>query len=307
MQSLANQRICILQLDLTQSSVGSDDQHPSLDDEQIALKKRLKNQKFLGTFHAKKYVPSLQQYRDLITVDAQSPENFINQLEYVKDKLIQKHNKMLRNPVWIGATVTAESQPFVWTIWTQLPDGTPFGAYRFKVKTVRFLNNEIIIKVRIMDEPNESIQSESDTIDLQMSRERFLIVCQVVWSDMCLKSGQAHEWIKNRDYSLANSYEVCKYVVSFLVLMFWLTVNGIGWLGHLSLLLLVETRKWVTVLMPLFLKLVDLANNVIGGLFILISMMWRDIFNGLFNNGPNQTRTIVHRSRPSHYDDRRPF
>lgn len=118
------------QLNDTASTVSMDDE---LDAEQQRLKDLLKNLKFTGNFHEKRYVESLHDYRDLITIDPAGEPAFVRQLEFVKDKLMQSL-RSLPCPVWIGATVRTDEPPHLWTIWTELPNGTPFGAYRFKVE-----------------------------------------------------------------------------------------------------------------------------------------------------------------------------
>lgn len=274
-----------------------------LDHEQIAIKDKLKNLLFTGSYSSKDYVRSLASYRDVITV---TDEAFAVHLEYVKARLEQLQRQRLSPPTWIGATVQTKptsaasslaagrssSYYSCWTIWTELPAGTPLGDYRFKVKTIRWRPNEIIIKVRIVDEPQNRRQSagagdaaatDTDTewwSQPQMIGQQCVLAGREAWTQVCAGGRQFREWIVSREYSWTNAYLCLKYVAYLVFLLAVLAIRLVDWLGRFALRLQSELRLWCIALTPLALSIVNLVQKCIGGLLILVSMVWGDVMRG---------------------------
>lgn len=280
------------------SSMASTDE-PDMDDEQTYIKNQLKNQQFSGNFSGNiKLVSSLDEYRAAIIVSAADEPRFVNNLEYMRNRLRHRHREM-----WIGATYSAEhpdqqattsesastSTGGWWTIWTELPEGTPIGDHMFKVKTIRWRPNEIIIRVRIVEEPRRQTLALPSTGDdasndnddtewwsqLQRIAEQTELVGRQAWLQLCTFGGLLCQWLACREYSWSNAYVCVKYAANLVFLFGVLAFELIKWLGQTTMYLQSELREWIKVLMPLARSIVELVQKTIGGLMLLVLYMIR--------------------------------
>ncbi|KAJ8985758.1 hypothetical protein NQ317_014411 [Molorchus minor] len=131
----------------------------------------VKNSLFMGSFHEKRLVESLNSYRDVITISPDE-EDFIKNLMAVKKKI----DKDWLKKTWVGITEpNTVGAPVGYNLWVELREEI-FGKYWFKVKNIEFLENEIRMKLDIIrpvkDEyslnnaSNESAENDQ-SIDVQ--------------------------------------------------------------------------------------------------------------------------------------------
>lgn len=242
----------------------------------------LKKQVFLGNFTEKKFVPSIHAYRDLVVVDASEATIFGRLLGFVNSRLLQMTNT---NSTWIGISLAESDAPSnqCWTVWTQLPDGLAFGEYLFKVKTISFKPNEIYLKIKIVydRDGNEKPATPQPKIDLQI--EDITNYLRQIFVDV--KNGTHSMWKQRRPITLLGVLVFLKNIVKYafvaVLILGAFMFQSVGAIGRFSMTLGDESRKFIRVLMPLLLGLVDLANKTVGGFYILIAMIWRDTMNGI--------------------------
>lgn len=241
-------------------------------------KDMVKKQVFLGQFTEKKFVPSLKAYRDLITVDASESTLFGRLLGFVSTRLLHTIDN---RSTWIGISMAEASQ--CWTILTQLPDGLAFGEYLFKVKTISFKPNEISLKLKIVydRDGNEKPITPQPPADLQL--EDVMIFIRQLSADVTSRVQTL--WADRQHITVLGTFiflkNIVKYTAVTVLILGAFLFQAIGAIGRFSMTFGDESRKFIRVLMPLLLGLVDLANKMVGGFYILIAMIWRDTMNGL--------------------------
>lgn len=331
----------------TASSQHSADDYSDTDDEQANVKKCLRNLTFTGVYNSNIYIEAIADYRAELIVRGDANPHFIASLEYARTKLLQQQQRRRTfddtPPLWIGATLRedvsfstpAAEQPQlhtddtalvttrqqqrqrhsslekrIWTIWTQLPPGTTIGQHRFKVKTIRWRPNEIMIKVRLADDDddretssraNESASTTFDEMntdssaklnqtevnfDLDALIDRGALLTAHCWSALCAGAVRFADWLSTREYSWQRAAATVKYIGSLALLLIVLALQLVAAFGHWSLLFMVESRKWWVAVRPVVQQLIDLLAKIIGAVFILLSMIWRDMFCALFGGVP---------------------
>uniref|UniRef100_A0A7G3ABC2 FAD synthase n=1 Tax=Lutzomyia longipalpis TaxID=7200 RepID=A0A7G3ABC2_LUTLO len=124
------------------------------DDDSVGdfCKKILKSRIFLGEFREKRLVEPLDCYRDVIIVSAQTETAIANDLDIVRSKLIDVHAGK-GDVQWIGLTRnTGQSSKGLESVsvWTELDSFYTFGKYWFQIRTIRFRNNEILLKLKVL-------------------------------------------------------------------------------------------------------------------------------------------------------------
>lgn len=121
---------------------------------QLFAKQMLQGRLFMGTFQEKRYVDSLGVYRDVVTISREE-QNVIQDVLTVK----QRVEELYSNEHWVGIT-TPETigAPASYSLWVELPEGTTFGLYWFKIKRVKFDNNETCLRIKIIRSVNQDIQ-----------------------------------------------------------------------------------------------------------------------------------------------------
>lgn len=117
-----------------------------IDNEVIKLAKcLLKKHVFIGTFIENRFVQQLNIYRQIITVK-DTETDFLDNLKVVKRRL----EDAISRKVWIGITLPDTlGTPNGYNLWVQLNEQV-FGRYIFKVRTIKFLPNEIRLSVDIL-------------------------------------------------------------------------------------------------------------------------------------------------------------
>lgn len=120
---------------------------------QALCKQLLKSRLFRGFYEVRYYVTDIQSYRDIVSLHC-FEKNLEKLLKSVRFRLLQYYE--LKEPkLWIGLTmnpisgVAHQLQASDTFIWTELDD-LAFGEYWFSIRTVRFRDNEVILKLKVI-------------------------------------------------------------------------------------------------------------------------------------------------------------
>lgn len=166
-------------------------------------------------------------------------------------------------------------------IWTEL-DGIPFGEYWFQIKTVRFRNNEALIKLKMlkpMHDVEESIRQEHKIREIQSTYDSGQIAKDFqellgIWRKSC---ADYFLWLFSQQITAKNVAGVLKFICLMALAIGTAGIHGLMYLGAFTLKFMAEFRKLIDVSMPIILKAFDLLSKVIGGIFLLVAMVWRDL------------------------------
>lgn len=268
---------------------------------------------FVGDYQEKRYVSKLNAYKDLIVVNKHE--------KILCDDLVKMKNHLINRipSAWIGFTEPNDiGAPAVYCIWThldsqnrvQMPGTTPeaasivFGEYWFQIKGIRYGVNSIEICVSVLRpvDPTSSMSSsatistlaqqalEIDTTKIQQYvQENFV---DVDWIMLF------HQWrtsFHQKVYHFCsteitwNNFINCIRLLGVLSIAFLkFSVQFVHSLGEFTLKLMFELNRLVKTASPIVLALISLISKMIGGFYILLAMIWRDLFgNGDNNRNPN--------------------
>lgn len=282
----------------------------------------LLNRIFHGDYQEKRYVNKLNTYKDLIVLN--------NQEQILCDDLTKVKNQILNElpNVWFGYTTPYDhGAPPVYCIWTTLDeqssasaaaavDSLPknasvgFGEYWFQIKGIHLGMNMIEIHTTILRpiEPQPAHSSIGPTIStlaqqaLEVDSAKIQQYVQenivnVNWMELfqqwCTTANQMTYRFISNEITWANFIHCIK-------LLGILTVAFIKWscqfvrsLGEFTIRLIIELNKLVKTSTPIVLAILSLFSKIFGGLYILLAMIWRDLFDGDSNRqrkNPNESQ-----------------
>lgn len=227
-------------------------------------------------------MPSIEGYRDVIVVDSSEANLFGRLLGYVSSRLLKTTQA---DSTWIGISLRESSTPSDqhWTIWTQLPDGLAFGEYHFKVKTISFKPNEIYLKLKIVYDRDGSEQHPTLSPQSDVRMEDIMNTLGQLGAD--IKQRLETIWSTRNQITLMSSLlsikNCLKYSIAALLMCIAFLFEIIPSIGRFALLMSHEIRAYIIVLTPIFQGFYRLANNIVGGFYILLAMIWRDTVNGI--------------------------
>ncbi len=253
--------------------------NPGYDRLQTFCKQMLKTRTFLGHYQENRLVQSLQSYRALVVV-SKTDESLTKDIQLVYQRVKRFY---ANNPAfWMGYTDSDMiGAPHGSCIWTEL-EGIPFGEYWFQIKTVRFRNNEALIKLKMlkpMHDVEESIRQEHKIKDSQSTYDSGQMAKDFrELMEMWRKSSSEYFlWLFSQQITAQNIASVLKFMCLIVLAAGTASIHGLMYLGAFTLKFMAEFRKLIHVSMPIILKALDLLSKVIGGIFILIAMIWRDL------------------------------
>lgn len=274
--------------------------------------KMLVDRIFMGDYQEKRYVAKLNAYKDLIVVNKHE--------KILCDDLVKVRNQLVdSNPnAWIGFTEPQDvGAPAVYCIWTTLDEQNKvqapgaaareatsivFGEYWFQIKSLRFAMDAIEICVTALRpiDPTSAMSSgttisslaqqalEIDTTKIQQYVHENIV--EVDWISLL------HQWrvsINQMAYRFISTevtwsnFVHCIRLFGILCIAFVkLSVQFVHSLGEFTLKLISELNRLFRTASPIVLAVVSLLSKMIGGFYILLAMIWRD----LFGNGDNRPR-----------------
>lgn len=285
---------------------------------QSLCKQLLKSRLFRGFYVERRYVDEVKGYRDIISLQ-KSEKSLDKMLRDIRDKLQLFYSH--QNPhMWIGISsgqLTGINNPplaFNTYLWVEMND-LAFGQYWFSIKSIRFRDNEIILKLKevqnveedesspkwskvptinekqeICDKTNESLETTSNSStqtpaslkDNQINFDDFVILLQQWWATI----KQTIYDFMAQDISKANIKAFLRFMGLLIVSILSGALVGVKFLGIFTLRFMFELSRLTHVLTPIIFKIIELFNKMIGGFYILLAMIWKD--------------AVVNRNQPKH-------
>ncbi|KAH8326125.1 hypothetical protein KR067_002123 [Drosophila pandora] len=281
--------------------------------EELALqsltKQLYKSRLFRGYYVERCFVEEVGGYRDVVVLQ-RSERDLEKMLQNSAAQLQMFYRRLVPN-MWVGITSgsygsythTVHPGQLETCIWTELSD-LAFGEYWFSIKTLRFRDQEVQLKikmVRAVEEETlatprrsvslnrsspikaipaggEPIQGETITESaeqIQLGMADFLAVLQQ-WGD----------GIKQTVYDfMANDVNKRNIVgtIRFLGLLIFSAVGGaavaLRFLGVFAVRFLFELSRFTHTATPIIFKLLEFLNKIVGAIFILLTMIWKDLVN----------------------------
>lgn len=276
----------------------------------------LMNRIFMGDYQEKRYVDKLNTYKDLIVLNRQE-KILCDDLTKVKNLILNE------NPTtWFGYTSPTDiGAPAVYCIWTTLdntnvaqagggalPENTSvgFGEYWFQIEGIHFGMNTLEIQTKILRpiEPNAAISIgptistltqqalEVDSTKIQQYIQENIV--DVDWIQLMQQWKMSINQMAYRFIATEitwHNFMNCLKILGLMTMAFFkCSCQFVHSLGEFTIRLIVELNKLLKTATPIILACLNLFNKIIGGLYILLAMIWRDLFGGDSRNRKEHER-----------------
>lgn len=255
---------------------------PQLQDEYLHNVGRflLKDVVFYGHYMEKNRVTLLESYRDLIVV-SNSEIEFKRKL----DELIKIfHEKYTNKNIWLGVTNTCQSgSPAGHCIWTDLGSQIPFGQYWFQVRRITFRENEIYLKLKCLREyikedkidgilkPEPWDKTQYDPATIAKNFTELFESWKKSWREFLF-------WFCSVRLTFENFKSFIRFIFLLIISIFFGVVHGIEFMANFIILFLHHSSHFIRASTPFLLGVINCLSKCVGGFYILIAMMWREIF-----------------------------
>ncbi|XP_055902756.1 uncharacterized protein LOC129938942 [Eupeodes corollae] len=254
----------------------------------LFCKQMLRSKLFTGVYKERCYIDAVNDYRDQIIIN-RNEKDLKAILEDIETRLRQFYATK-SSPMWIGISSTYSSSSAAGTaadtcIWVEL-DELAFDQYWFSIKSVRMRENEIIIKLK----PIRPVEVESVEVGSSYSKSpeelgkpidsigvQDFIQLIMGWGTSTKRI--IYEFMSN-DISKENLAAVIKFLILISISLLSFSIEAIRFLGIFSIRFMMEFRRILAVSTPIMLRIIDLCGKIVGGFYILIAMIWRDVKKG---------------------------
>uniref|UniRef100_A0A1A9VPE5 Uncharacterized protein n=1 Tax=Glossina austeni TaxID=7395 RepID=A0A1A9VPE5_GLOAU len=301
---------------------------PMISPQEMALhslcKHLLKSRLFRGFYEQRRYVEQVQTYRDIVSL--QRTEKDLEKLLRDVSQKLQMFYLSQNQRMWIGVTNSAAigasqypGQTLDIYIWVEL-DELAFGQYWFIIKTVKFRENEVTLKLKtvrpvefeVAEKPTLSTRNLSQSLPLTdkstvtaESQDPLQVSKPVEWKDFQLLfrqwgfaiRGSIYEFMV-QDITKKNIKNLLRFLILLSVSLLSALLMTLKFIGIFIIRFMFELSRFTHVLTPTVLKIIDVFNKIIGGFFILLAMIWKD---AVVNRGrpqpPNEFRYLQY-NRP---------
>lgn len=255
---------------------------------------------FMGDYQEKHYVAKLNAYKDLIVLNKQE--------QILADDLTKVKNKILDDNLnaWYGFTEPNEiGAPAAYCVWTSLDEpnkvksdaaSVVFGEYWFQIKGLRFCVNAVEIQLTIL-RPIDSTSSMSNGLDISSLAQQALEVdtqkiqqyfqeniIEVDWKNLFNQWKTSINHMAYRFFSTEitwrNFINCIQMLGLFCIALVKLSVHFVHCIGEFTLRLTFELTRLIKASSPIVLAVINLLSKMIGGLYILVAMIWKDLFYG---------------------------
>lgn len=262
-------------------------------------KQMLKNSLFVGNFQEKRFVESLNSYRDVIQI-AQDETDFITNLMAVKKRIEQT---LIKSP-WMGITEPDTiGAPTGYNLWVILQEEV-LGKHWYKVKTVEFLYDEIRLKLEIvrpvtrentprqMAPPEKSDGNDSFNISLEEIQENL---------------GKYFMYFYKNILTLENFKNSVIFIALLVSTIIAGSVNMIKYMLEYLLKLIRETSNLVRAVTPLLIHLINVTGKLIFGFYHLVVTLFQGkpnqqpVYNSYYNIDPQKLMLPDPRQRYNQY------
>lgn len=290
------------------SGISASDRDQSLRKLKVHAKQVLKSRTFLGNYHEKRYVDRLRCYKDLITLNR--GEQLLNDdiakvIQHIQWFYEMNIDSAAGNQ-WIGYTNQLEANNSTKNcIWTTLDDeqnDIPFGPYWFQIKSIKITDQATEIQLKVLRSLNDTqleITSTPPVYDSANMLEYFNDkIIKYDWRLLFVRwigsmNAQIHRFF-SEDVTVENFQKVIRFIGIFAIVLFASFIQLSKNLGEFTIRFIQEFTRFVHVATPIAITMIQTFGKIIGGLYILFAMMWRDAFGG-----PNSSTSNVNRQNIS--------
>lgn len=260
-------------------------------------KDMLKNTMFIGTFQEKRFVESLNSYRDVVGIHEEE-QDFIENILVVKRKI---EDTLIKRP-WIGITEPDTiGTPAGYCLWVILPEeAVALGKFWYRVKTVEFSINEIRLKLEIVRPFKENSPKKKNESELS--------------SSVSISLEDINQQLRNNFYYIYKfilTYENVKQSVIFIALLvstiLAACIHMIKYLLEYFLKLIRETTGLIKAFTPILINLFNVIAKVIFGFYHLIVTLYQGkptpqpVYNSYYSVDPQQSMLRDPRERYNRY------
>ncbi|XP_058807714.1 uncharacterized protein LOC131673616 [Phymastichus coffea] len=214
-----------------------------------SLKKKIlpliQNKIFLGRYTEKRYVESLQSYRDIIVIE--SSEDIIPNLMKSKEILETYSNKK-----WIGISRDLQnSESNDCLIWTYV-NNVPIGKHWFQLSAIRFESREILLEIQHIQPyrlPDKSI--------------------------LCSDDPDFPKFDINQIFTYENVCEAIKFSAIVFMALFTFAVEAVKFVLKWSIELSYVIVNLVHVCTPICLGMLEFLTKCVGGFYWMVYVIFR--------------------------------
>lgn len=270
--------------------------------------KSLNNRQFVGNYCAKQLVPELSQYKNVVILHPSETEL----VDILRDIRRQMNARECRK--WFGYEYMGADGDCIWTEFqiTGNDDGdertaatpTAFGEYSFQIVSVAYTTSviELIVQPIRPVTPTGNILADT-TVGRFLHSQQHLIERAAtidVWANEKVRTiGAAVARFYRNDLTWPN-VQHCLYLLGVMCIAgIRSSVRVVSSLGEFSLRFLDALERLLRAATPIFLALISLCGKIIGGAYILLAMVWRDLFGN--GNAPPANRRVVAGRPPASY------
>ncbi|EDW81056.2 uncharacterized protein Dwil_GK11223 [Drosophila willistoni] len=287
---------------------------------QAVCKQLYRNQIFRGFYVERCFIQQIGDYRDVIALERGERE--LEKLLLKSAAQLQIFYQRIVPRMWIGISCTTSRQQqnqLETCILTELND-LAFGEYWFCIRTLRFRDEEVQYKIkmvrpvdsqessrsrhslssisgRTLTDRTEPTVKENEKVDSANNSESY---SNIGLSDFAALLSNWRESIKvtvydfmANDVNKRNLVGVIRFLVLAIVGIVSGLVMGLRFIGIFAVRFLYELSRFTHTATPIVFKLIDFMNKLVGGFFILLTMVWKDL--------------IVNRGKKPPLDENRPL
>ncbi|CAH0552666.1 unnamed protein product [Brassicogethes aeneus] len=232
----------------------------------IFAKRMLKTTLFVGTFQEKRFVESLNAYRDVIKINDEE-ERFIENLRSVKIKVQTSLTKK-----WVGITSpTTAGAPVGHCLWVDLGKNI-LGKYWFKVKTVELTDNEFRLKLEIV----RPYKAESLFGDSSMEMDNIVnFDFQKYLTSICDNLKLNTKYFLIHILTLQNIKETTVFLSLLLATMVTALVQTIKYLMEYFLKLIKTISEFIKSVTPIMITTIKVLGGIATSIINSITVMFQ--------------------------------
>ncbi|KAH8311239.1 hypothetical protein KR044_005166 [Drosophila immigrans] len=293
---------------------------------QSLTKQLFKARLFRGIYLERCFVDQLGGYRDVVALQC-TERDLEKQLLGSAVKLQQFYQRFVPD-MWIGITRGSmgsykhapQAAQLETCVWTELSD-LAFGEYWFSIKTLRFRAHEIHLKLKMV-RAVESDPTPTPRRSLPSTRPSTSRVAALTAGDSAQLDAQPvseeeqmptigvedflHVLQQWRQSVITTIYEFMAHDVNksnimgtlrFLGLLIFSILSGavvaLRFMGIFAVRFLFEISRFTHTATPIVFKLIEGINKMIGGFFILLTMIWKDLVVNRGGSGSNARQPLA--------------
>lgn len=232
---------------------------------QLFAKQMLQSRFFMGRFQEKRYVASLQSYRDVILVSNEDVD-LIRDLEVVKKRVCGFYTDH-----WVGITdPNIIGTPSGYAIWTELP-AEIFGNYWYKITKLRFRSKEILLKLKVIRPVGTGVSLSKTLLSAEKSEDSK----KDTYTSILGEANESISWFCRTILTLNNTKEFLRFLSILFVTVFTGLLTFIERFGDFTIRFIKELSQLIHALTPTFIACINLIAKIVGGLYLLILSMWK--------------------------------